>query len=464
MNTVIIIGILVIFVAFLFLLHRMASKYVKFSTRVFTALAIGLVFGIVIQLLFEADSEITTVTMDWMNIVGSGYVRFLQMLIMPLIFVSVVGAFTKIEQTKDLGKISFSVLITLLGTTAIAAFIGWAAVMIFNLDGAQFVEGAAEAARIEALAERQQQVMDLTIPGQILNFIPSNVFEDFAGLRSTSTISVVIFSSFVGVAYMGIKRKDVENAVTFKKGLDAIQSIIMRIVTLVLRLTPFGILALTTRMTATSSFQAILNLGIFVLASYAALFVVLIVHSLILLTQKVSPIAYFKKAFPVLSFAFTARSSAGALPLNIKTQTEALGVDSASANFSASFGVSIGQNGCAGVYPAMLATIIAPSVGIDVTSVGFILSLIAIVTIGSFGVAGVGGGATFAALIVLGALNLPIAIVGLVISVEPVIDMMRTMVNVNDSMLAGVVSSRVIGQFDDSIISNPEAVVENEGM
>lgn len=464
MNTVIIIGILVIFVAFLFLLHRMASKYVKFSTRVFTALAIGLVFGIVIQLLFEADSEITTVTMDWMNIVGSGYVRFLQMLIMPLIFVSVVGAFTKIEQTKDLGKISFSVLITLLGTTAIAAFIGWAAVMIFNLDGAQFVEGAAEAARIEALAERQQQVMDLTIPGQILNFIPSNVFEDFAGLRSTSTISVVIFSSFVGVAYMGIKRKDVENAVTFKKGLDAIQSIIMRIVTLVLRLTPFGILALTTRMTATSSFQAILNLGIFVLASYAALFVVLIVHSLILLTQKVSPIAYFKKAFPVLSFAFTARSSAGALPLNIKTQTEALGVDSASANFSASFGVSIGQNGCAGVYPAMLATIIAPSVGIDVTSVGFILSLIAIVTIGSFGVAGVGGGATFAALIVLGALNLPIAIVGLVISVEPVIDMMRTMVNVNDSMLAGVVSSRAIGQFDDSIISNPEAVVENEGM
>lgn len=464
MNTVIIIGILVIFVAFLFLLHRMASKYVKFSTRVFTALAIGLVFGIVIQLLFEADSEITTVTMDWMNIVGSGYVRFLQMLIMPLIFVSVVGAFTKIEQTKDLGKISFSVLITLLGTTAIAAFIGWAAVMIFNLDGAQFVEGAAEAARIEALAERQQQVMDLTIPGQILNFIPSNVFEDFAGLRSTSTISVVIFSSFVGVAYMGIKRKDVENAVTFKKGLDAIQSIIMRIVTLVLRLTPFGILALTTRMTATSSFQAILNLGIFVLASYAALFVVLIVHSLILLTQKVSPIAYFKKAFPVLSFAFTARSSAGALPLNIKTQTEALGVDSASANFSASFGVSIGQNGCAGVYPAMLATIIAPSVGIDVTSFGFILSLIAIVTIGSFGVAGVGGGATFAALIVLGALNLPIAIVGLVISVEPVIDMMRTMVNVNDSMLAGVVSSRAIGQFDDSIISNPEAVVENEGM
>ena len=464
MDTVIIIAILAIFAGLLFLLQRMAAKYVKFSTRVFTALAIGLVFGIIIQLLFKADSNVTTVAIDWMSIVGSGYVRFLQMLIMPLIFVSVVGAFTKIEQTKDLGKISISVLVTLLATTAVAAFIGWAAVIIFNLDGAQFVEGAAEAARIESLAERQQQVVGLTIPGQILSFIPANIFEDFAGLRSTSTISVVIFSSFVGIAYMGIKRKDATNAATFKKGLDAVQAVIMRIVTLVLRLTPYGILALTTKMTATSSLQAILNLGVFVLASYAALFVVLILHSIILITQKVSPLTYFKKAFPVLSFAFTARSSAGALPLNIKTQTEALGVDSASANFAASFGVSIGQNGCAGVYPAMLATIIAPTVGIDVTSVGFVLTLIAIVTIGSFGVAGVGGGATFAALIVLGTLNLPIAIAGLVISVEPVVDMMRTMVNVNDSMLAGVVSSRTIKQFDDSVLNNPEAVVENNGM
>ncbi|MDE1548665.1 L-cystine transporter [Jeotgalibaca caeni] len=463
MDTLVIIGLLVVFFVFLYFLYRMGKQHKKFSTRVFTALIIGLIFGAVIQLIFGADSETTTVFIDWINIVGTGYVRFLQMLIMPLIFVSIVGAFTKIEQTKDLGKISASVLITLLGTTAVAALIGWAAVMVFNLDGAQFTEGAAETARIASLAERQEEVANLTIPGQILSFIPSNIFEDLAGMRSTSTIAIVIFSSFVGIAYMGIRRKEPDHAALFKRAMDMLHAVVMRIVTLVLRLTPFGILALTTRMMATSSFEAILNLGLFVVASYAALLVVLLFHSIILVTQKVNPLQYFKKAFPVLSFAFTARSSAGAMPLNIKTQTDALGVDQASANFSASFGVSIGQNGCAGVYPAMLATIIAPTVGIDVTSIGFVLSLIAIVTIGSFGVAGVGGGATFAALIVLSALNLPIAIVGLVISVEPVIDMMRTMVNVNDSILAGVVSSRVIGQFDDKVINNEQAVVESEG-
>lgn len=464
MDIFIVVISILIFLALLFLLYRMAAKHVKFTVRVFTALIIGLVFGLVIQILFSSDSETTTMIIDWINIVGSGYVNLLRMLIMPLIFVSIVGAFTKIEQTKNLGKISGSVLFTLLATTAVAAFIGWAFVLLFNLDGAQFTQGAAETARIEALAERQTQVEGITIPGQILSFIPTNIFQDFAGLRDTSTIAVVIISSFTGLAYMGIKRKEPEHAEMFKKVLDALHAIVMRIVTLVLRLTPYGILALTTRMMASSSFTAIINLGIFVLASYAALLVVLLFHSIILISQKVSPLTYFKKAFPVLSFAFTARSSAGALPLNIKTQTEALGVDDASANFSASFGVSIGQNGCAGVYPAMLATIVAPTVGIDVTSIGFILSLIAIVTISSFGVAGVGGGATFAALIVLSSLNLPIAIVGLVISVEPIIDMMRTMVNVNDSMLAGIVSSKVIGEFDNQLLMDPAATVERESL
>lgn len=460
MNIVSVIILLVVFAALLYILWRTANQHVKFSKRVLLALGLGLAFGVIVQLLFGSDNETTTTFVDWIGIVGTGYVRFLQMLIMPLIFVSLVGAFTKIQETKNLGKISASVLGTLLGTTAISAFIGWAFVLLFGLDGAQFTQGAAETARIESLAQRQTEVADLTLPGQILSFIPTNIFEDFAGLRSTSTIAVVIISAFVGIAFLGIKRKQPTEAAIFQKGMDALHAIVMRVVTLVLRLTPYGILALSTKMMATSSFQAIINLGLFVVASYLALFVVLLMHSIILSTQRVNPLTFFRKAFPALSFAFTSRSSAGALPLNIQAQTEAIGVDSASANFSASFGLSIGQNGCAGVYPAMLATIIAPTVGIDVTSIGFVLTLILVVTIGSFGVAGVGGGATFAALIVLGALNLPVTIVGLVVSVEPVIDMMRTMVNVNGSMMAGVVSSRQINAFDEDVLNNPDAIVE----
>ncbi len=195
--------------------------------------------------------------------------------------------------------------------------------------------------------------------------------------------------------------------------MDSLYGIVMRIVAMVLALTPYGVLALIAHIMATSDYAAVLDLGKFVAVSYGALAFMFLVHCLVLLANRVSPLAYVRKAFPVLSFAFVARSSAGAVPLNIETQTRALGVDEATANFAASFGMSIGQNGCAGIYPAMLATIIAPTVGIDVFSPTFVAGLVAVVVISSLGVAGVGGGATFASLIVLGTMGLPIEIVGL---------------------------------------------------
>lgn len=460
-NLISIILILVFFAAALYGFYWMQKKHVKFSTRVFTALGVGIVFGAIIQVIFGAQNDVTTQAISWVSIVGNGYVSLLQMLIMPLVFVSIVGAFTKLEVSKKLGKISFTVIGTLLATTAVAALIGIFSVFVFNLDGATFVQGEAETARIEALAERQEAVKDLTIPEQVVSFIPTNVFSDLSGTRSTSTIAVVIFSAFIGIAYLGVNKKDPETGEFFAKLINSLYKIVMRIVTLVLRLTPYGILALMIKVTATSDVKAIWNLGKFVAASYFALAIVLIMHLLILAFVKVNPLQYLKKSSTVLGFAFTSRSSAGAMPLNIETQTKALGVDDATANFAASFGLSIGQNGCAGVYPAMLAAIVAPTVGIDVFSPLYILTIVAVVTISSFGVAGVGGGATFASLIVLGSLNLPIAIVGLVISVEPLIDMARTAINVSDSMVAGVVTSKRINEFNSDVLNDKDAVIES---
>ena len=451
MTTFITVLVILAFIAVLFGFYQMQKKHLKFSTRVFSALGVGIVLGAIIQFAFGTDSKITTQSMEWIGIVGNGYVAFLQMLVIPLVFVSIVGAFTKMKESNKLGKISFNVLATLLGTTAVAAF---------GLQGAKFTQGAAETSRIAELATRQDAIQDLTIPQQIVSFIPKNVFADFAGTRPMSTIGVVIFAAFVGVAYLGVRRKAPKEAEFFANLIDSLYKITMRIVTLVLRLTPYGVLALMINVVATSDFVAIINLGKFVLASYVALIIVFAIHMLILITLKVNPVTYLKKVFPVLSFAFTSRSSAGALPLNIETQTKALGVDDATANFAGSFGLSIGQNGCAGVYPAMLATIVAPTVGIDVFSLQFILMLVAVVTISSFGVAGVGGGATFASLIVLGAMNLPVAIVGLVISVEPLIDMARTAVNVNDSMVAGVLTSARIHELDRDVLNDRDVVLD----
>jgi uncharacterized protein len=439
-------------------LFFMQKKHVSFSKRVFTGLGLGIIFGFIIHQIYGTTSEVTTGTIDWFNIVGSGYVKLLQMVVMPLVFVSIVGAFTKLKLTKNIGKISFLVIGLLLGTTAISAAIGIGSALGFGLDGIHLNQGDAEAARNAQLKEVVVSVKDATIPQQILQLFPSNPFQDLTGARPTSTIAVVIFAAIVGIAYLGVKRKDEEHGEFFGKIIDTFYAIIMRVVTLILRLTPYGILAIITKVTATSDYKAIAKLGKFVIASYVALILMFIVHLLLLSIAKLSPVKYVKKGLPTLTFAFTSRTSAGTLPLTTKTLTKDFGVSEGIANFAASFGLSIGQNGCAGIYPAMLAVMVAPSAGIDPTSPSFIITLILVVALSSFGVAGVGGGATFAALIVLSVLNLPIAIVGLLISVEPLIDMGRTALNVSGAMTAGVLTSKATGEFEKEVYQHPNVI------
>ncbi|WP_026583253.1 L-cystine transporter [Bacillus sp. J33] len=458
-------GLLVLNIAIMLLLisglFYMQKKHISFSKRVFTALGLGVLFGFALQLIYGAGSDIIAKSADWFNLVGGGYVKFLQMIVMPLVFISILAAFTKLKLTNNIGKISVLILGLLVGTTAVAAAVGITTAVGFDLEAVQISGGDAETARGEQLEETYKGMEGRTFPQQMLDLLPANPFLDFTGARPTSTISVVIFAAFLGLAYVGVRRKAPEQAELFAKIVDAFYAIIMRVVTLILRLTPYGVLAIMTKTVAMSDFNSILNLGKFVVASYVALGIMFLIHLMLLTMSGLNPITYMKKAFPVLTFAFTSRTSAGALPLNIKTQ-KSLGVPEGIANFAGSFGLSIGQNGCAGIYPAMLAVMIAPTVGINPLSPGFIFSVILIVAISSFGVAGVGGGATFAAILVLSALDLPIALAGLLISIEPLIDMGRTAVNVSGAMTSGILTSRITGEIDGTIYSDMDNKIEAE--
>ncbi|MDS9472164.1 L-cystine transporter [Sporosarcina pasteurii] len=441
-----IIGLLVL-IGVLYVMHR---KKVSFSKRVFTGLGLGIGFGLILQFAYGPHSEVLLASVPWFNLVGVGYVKLLQMIVMPLVFISILAAFTKVTIGKNFGKMAGSILGILIGTTAIAAVIGISITLLFGLDASEIVQGEAELARGASIEERSEGVVDRALPEQILDLLPANPFLDFTGARSTSTIGVVIFAAFLGFAYLTVNRKEPESAAIVKKGIDAVYALIMGVVRIVLRLTPYGVLAIIARTVATSDFGAIYSLGKFVLASYVALGIMFVVHLIIITISGLNPLTYVKKAGAALLFAFTSRSSAGTLPLNINTQTNRLGVPDGIANFAGSFGLSIGQNGCAGIYPAMLAVMIAPTVGQPIDA-QFIITLIVIVAISSFGVAGVGGGATFAAILVLSALNLPIALAGLLISVEPLIDMGRTAVNVSGSMTAGVTTAKASGELDTEI-------------
>ncbi|HDK3252640.1 L-cystine transporter [Staphylococcus aureus] len=450
---------IIVLVIFIVILHMMARKHISFAKRVFTALGIGIVFGVLLHLVYGTHSNVITSTSDWFNIVGQGYVALLQMIVMPLIFISIVAAFTKIQIGEKFAKIGSLIFIFLIGTVTIAAIVGVVYALVFGLDASTINLGNAEQARGSEIAKQAKDLTAHTLPQQILELLPKNPFLDFTGQRATSTIAVVIFASFIGFAYLRVARKQPDHGELLKSAIDAIYSLVMAIVTFVLRLTPYGVLAIMANTLSTSDFGAIWTLGTFLIASYAALITMYIIHLVILSLLGISPIRYVKKTLEVLIFAFTSRSSAGALPLNVQTQTRRLGVPEGIANFAATFGLSIGQNGCAGIYPAMLAIMVAPVANVEI-DLQFIVTLIAVVIISSFGVAGVGGGATFASILVLSTLNLPVALAGVLISVEPLIDMGRTALNVNDSMLAGTGTAKLTKHWDkDTFESNDNAAL-----
>ncbi|MBE4183424.1 L-cystine transporter [Vibrio parahaemolyticus] len=439
-----VIASLAVFIGILFFLFTQQQKQNTLSRLVLIGLVTGSLFGLSLQLVHGEGSDVISKTLEWVGIVGSGYVGLLKMVIMPLVLVSMISAVVKLEKGGSLGKISGLTISVLLVTTAISALIGILVTSAFGLSAEGLTEGARETARIAVLESRAGTVSDLTIPQMLVSFIPTNPFADLTGARSTSIIAVVIFGVLTGIAARKVMMEKEELESPIRTFVEAAQSIVMRLVKMIMALTPYGIAALMAKVVATSNASDILNLLGFIVASYVAIGLMFVVHGILVSFVGVSPVEYFKKIWPVLTFAFTSRSSAATIPLNIEAQVTKLNVPPAIANLSASFGATIGQNGCAGIYPAMLAVMVAPTMGINPLDVNFILSLIAIITISSFGIAGVGGGATFAALIVLPAMGLPVTIAALLISIEPLIDMARTALNVSGSMTAGTIASRVL--------------------
>jgi L-cystine uptake protein TcyP (sodium:dicarboxylate symporter family) len=451
MSTFINIAVALAVCAWLFYVQR---RRASFAVQVFTGMGLGVALGAVMHWVYGVESPVIKDTNAYLDIVGSGYVKLLQMIVIPLIMVSIV----KLKDTAALGKISALTIGTLMLTTLVAAGvgigIGIGMANLFGLTAVGLTASAAEVAQGAVLQSSQASATAVTLPSVILSFIPANPFLDMTGARKTSTIAVVVFSIFIGLGATGMALKKPAQFASFEGFVDVAQAVTIQVVKMVLRLTPYGVFALMAQVVAKTSTIDIVNLLSFVLASYSAILVMFGVHLALITLVGLNPVQYLKKVLPLLVFAFTSRSSAAAIPMNIQTQTQALGTPTGTANFAASFGATMGQNGCAGIYPAMLAVMIAPTVGIDPYTFSFMAMLMAVVAIGSIGVAGVGGGATFAALIVLSAMNLPVALAGLLISIEPLIDMGRTALNVSGSATAGTVASRLMGQTDVAVFNS----------
>lgn len=447
--------IIAIFACMLFAISYMKKLNLSFNARVLIALAVGIIFGALLQIIVK-DKEVLGTSVSWISIVGSAYVKLLTMVAFPLIFISIVKSVAM--QESGMGKSTFRIMAVFLITVFIAAMVSGSLSAVFGLNADGLNSGENELHRQEVLMEKQADFSKLPMQEQIVNIIPTNPFYALTGQGNNATLAVVFFAFMIGLAAMQLKNYKKDVADRFIQGVQDISDVIMHLVRIIIRLTPYGVLALMIKITATSDWQAILKLVNFILISYAAMIIMVIVHMLYLLTAGLNPFTFYRKSMSNLLFAFTSRSSAATLPITINNAENNLGVPEGIANLASTLGTSVGQNGCAGVFPAMVAVMIAPTMGINSLSIAFLVEVALLCVLASFGTVGVGGGATFTAIVVLSALNFPVGLVGLLISVEPIIDMGRTALNISDSLLAGVIAAKRTGVLNEEIYNRKEIV------
>lgn len=414
----------------------------SFSKRVVLAMAVGIILGLIFnQMLSNGQGAFLS---DWIGIIGSVYVKLLQMIAIPLIFVCVLLAFTKIEIKTNVLKVGMTIIGTLIVTAGIAGMVGIITGYFSNIDGNSF--NISQTALHSANEIQKSYVsggeQTLTMPQKIIAIFPSNPFFDLTGQRPSATLGVVIFAFFLGVAYLKIKDKKVKEAKLFKDILDSAYEIIMSVVRLFISYAPYAVLTIMIATIVNNDVSAVVKLAKFFAVAYIGLFVVFLIQLLILAICGLPPVRYLQKAFPVLSFAFITASSAGSMPMNIEMQDD-LQIPRSVSSLAASFATSMGMNGCAGVYPGIIIAIVAMTQNINPLTPQFLLYAGFIIAMTSFGIAGTGGGGTVATIISLSALGLPVGLVGVFIAVEPLIDMGRTAINLNGGVVASAVTCKI---------------------
>ena len=434
------ISFIAILVAIFVLVRKMEKKKVKFSTRMISAMGIGLVLGLFIQLVAGFPKDPSSIrwieeVSKWYGLVGNGFMDLLKMLVVPLIFVSIIRVIINMKDGVNLGKLTLKSLTVLLGTTALAAIVGLVVGNLFNL-------GAGE-----VLITSNTDMREITsIVDTLRGLLPSNPVNAMA---EGNIVAVVIFAAFIGTS---MKRLNKKYSDVIKPAWDLVEAsykIITSVAMTVIKFMPYAVVALLANTIAARGVGAILGVVDFIIALYVSVAIMFIIHLIIIALNGLNPFKYVKNVMEPLILAFTSRSSLGTLPVTIETLTEKAGVDNGVASFVGSLGSNAGMNGCAAIYPALMAVTVANMSGTPM-DFSFYGMLLVIIVISSLGIAGLPGTATMAVSVVISGMGMGAALplVGGIIAIDPILDMGRTMLNVNGTMVTAVTVANSFGDIN----------------
>jgi Na+/H+-dicarboxylate symporter len=401
----------------------------QLSTKILVGMSAGIIVGLLFNALGGSDPDesvlITWIVENIFDVIGKIFVVSLKLLVVPLVFFSLVCGSASMGEDIKMGQVAIKTILLYLLTTAIAVSI---ALLVANIvdPGVGINTGTIDSFEVKTAP---------SIKEVLIGIFPDNPFR---AMVDGNMLQIIVFAILVGVAIL--KTGDPGKAVL--RGCVLINEVIMKMVFMLINLAPYGVFCLLAKLFTREGFSAIVNLAIyfstivFVLSFHAA-----VIYSAILyIFTGLNPLKLFKNMRPAMLFAFSTSSSNATIPVTLTTARNRLGADNSIASFTIPLGATVNMDGTA-IMQGIATVFIAQAYGLELSMIQYV-SVVATATLASIGTAGVPGVGLITLAMVLQQVGLPVEGIGLIIGVDRLLDMLRTVVNISgDGMVTTVVAS-----------------------
>ena len=399
------------------------KKKISLPVQILIALAAGIAVGLAC-LAFAGGPEFTT---SYLKPFGDIFVNLLKFIVVPVVLLSMIDGILSMDDMKKVGAVGWKTVAYFLVTTAIACVIGLAFANIFNAAGL-FPKLALEDGAVWEKAT-SANFMD-TLKG----IFPDNMWASF---HSANMLQVIVIALLLGGSIMAAREK----GRLCRDFVSSAYAVIEKLMGFIISLSPIGVFTMMAWVVATQGPKILGSLTLVLLCAYLGY----IVHAVLVYSMSakvfagMSPLKFFKAAFPAMMFAFTSTSSAATLPVS-KECADELGAEDDISSFVLPLGSTINMDGTA-IYQCVATIFLASCAGVNL-SIGQMVTIVVTATLASIGTAGVSGAGMIMLAMVLEALGIPVAYIGLIVAVDRLFDMGRTCLNVTGDIACSVCVSK----------------------
>ncbi len=413
------------------------KKKVGLSTKIFIALLTGAVAGVLIHYFMPDSSFKNDILMNGiLYVLGNGFIRLMQMLVVPLVFCSLVCGSMAIGDTKTLGKVGIKTIIFYILTTALAISLALGVASLIN-PGVGMDITVTEGTTTSATAS-------INFAETLLNIIPKNIFESLA---TGDMLPVIVFALFVGImlAKLGNKASTVANF------FSQFNDVMMEMTMAIMKAAPIGVFCLIAKTFAGIGFDAFVPMLKYMISVILALALQCfgVYQILLFIFTRLNPFKFIKKFFPVMAFAFSTSTSNATIPMSVDTLSKKIGVSKRISSFTIPLGATINMDGTS-IMQGVAVIFIAQAYGMSLTP-SAILTVIATATIASIGTAGVPSVGLVTLSMVLSSVGLPTEGIALIMGIDRILDMLRTAVNITGDAVCTTIIAKLEGAFNKEI-------------